>query len=70
MYHKKPEQHDDHVTLLYIARLEDKVKNGFFNSPHGYYDAKADLRDMKAKRAQMAPHHYDPMGFWFGMQSN
>lgn len=66
----KAEQHDDHIKLRTIVRLEDKVNNGFFNSPHGYYDAKADLRDMKAKRANMAPHHYNPMGFWFGMQSN
>lgn len=63
-------QYADHVFARRIYRLEKELNETFYSSAHGYYAAKDELREAKAERVGKSACEFDPMGFWFGMQSN
>jgi hypothetical protein len=58
-------------TLDQIQIIEDRIHNGpIYDSPDSYYADKDRLRALSAGLVGKRPGEYDPMGHWFGMQSN
>lgn len=41
-----------------------------YPSADAYYQDKDDVRDLEAKRRGKSPRQTDPMGYWYGHQSN
>lgn len=58
-----------------LAELEHVLKvgdngEGLHSSADAYYDRKDALRQFRAKMANTTESKIDPMGFWYGRQSN
>lgn len=49
------------------AELDGPVGN---RGADGYYAIKDEIREYRAALADTTPARLDPVGFWFGMQSN
>lgn len=58
-------------TKLQIAKVEHEINHGDTNrSADTYYNLKDESRRLRAGLAQTTELKLDPMGFWFGRQSN
>ena len=53
-----------------IEMLNGRLAQGGYPSADAYYADKDDLRRLRAKKLGKREHEIDPMGFWFGRQSN
>jgi hypothetical protein len=53
-----------------LQAVRARLAAGNYPSPDAYYQDKDLARELAAKAAGMTPDKYDPVGFWFGMQSN
>jgi len=58
-------------TKLKIAEMEEELRTGLTGrSADAYYQLKDSIREFRAGLVGKKPWEYDPMGHWFGMQSN
>lgn len=53
-----------------IIELTEALARGGYCSPDAYYDDKDRLRQYEAALVGKTARKYDPMGYWYGMQSN
>ena len=53
-----------------IDAITARLQRGRYSHPDDYYGDRDTLRRLQAKLAGKHEHEVDPMGFWFGRQSN
>jgi hypothetical protein len=67
---KLPPMHEDHVIRRAYVRICSRIKQGGYASADDYHADKDDARRLLAKLHSTSECKIDPMGFWFGRQSN
>lgn len=57
--------------IKFLAECKARLASGkLYPSADAYYADKDDVRALEAKARGMKPYQTDPMGYWYGRQSN
>ena len=61
---------DNHVTAYRLEEARKEHEGKCYSSADAYYAAKDHIRALSAALVGKKAWEHDPMGYWFGMQSN